>query len=157
MARIVRILFATDFSKASRKAFTTAMTLAKANRGTLTILHVIAPFKPIMPQGYSGTQTWEEIDLQGRQWAKRGLARLAEKAKQAGVRATGLLVQGDPAARQIVRIARSKKADLVVVGTHGRTGFTKVFLGSVAGRVVATAPCPVAQSGEAGDQQPTKI
>lgn len=141
MRRIGRILLATDFSKASGKAFTTAMTLAKANRSRLTILHVITPFTPIMPEQYIGTRTWEEIDLLGRQWAKRGLARLAKKAKKAGVRATELLVQGNPA-RQIVRVARSKKADLVIVGTQGRTGFTKV-LGSVAGRVVATAPCPV--------------
>ncbi len=142
MTRIRRILFASDFSKASGKAFATAVALAKANRGTLTMLHVVAPFTPIMPEQYIGTQTWEQIDLQGRQWAKRELARLAETAKKAGVRATELLVDGDPA-RQSVRTARSKKADLVVVGTHGRTGLTKLFLGSVAARVVATALCPV--------------
>jgi nucleotide-binding universal stress UspA family protein len=135
-------LFASDFSKAAGKAFTTAIALAKANGSSLTILHVIRPFTPIMPEQYIGTQTWEEIDLQGRQWAKKELARLAAKAKKAGVRATGLLVDGDPA-RQIVRTARSKKADLVVVGTHGRTGLTQFFLGSVAARVVATALGPV--------------
>lgn len=142
MTRIRRILFASDFSKASGKAFATAVALAKPNRGALTILHVVAPFTPIMPEQYIGTQTWEQIDLQGRQSAKRELAKLAETAKKSGVRATELLVDGDPA-RQIVRTARSKKADLVVVGTHGRTGLTKFFLGSVAARVVATALCPV--------------
>jgi nucleotide-binding universal stress UspA family protein len=44
---------------------------------------------------------------------------------------------------QITRAARSKRADLVVIGTHGRTGLAKFFLGSVAGRVVSTASCPV--------------
>ena len=44
---------------------------------------------------------------------------------------------------QIARAAKSKKADLIVIGTHGRTGLAKFFLGSVASRVVAAAPCPV--------------
>jgi len=142
MTRIRRILFATDFSKASTKAFETAVSLAKSNRATLTILHVMAPFTPIMPEQYIGTQTWEEIDLQGHEWTKRELAKLTTKATKAGIRTAELVAEGEPA-KQIVRAARSKKADLVVVGTHGRTGFTKFFLGSVAARVVATAQCPV--------------
>jgi nucleotide-binding universal stress UspA family protein len=142
MIRIRRILFATDFSKASTKAFETAMSLAKSNRATLTILHVMAPFTPIMPEQYIGTQTWEEIDLQGHEWTKRELAKLTTNATKAGIRTAELVAEGEPA-KQIVRTARSKKADLVVVGTHGRTGFTKFFLGSVAARVVATAQCPV--------------
>jgi len=44
---------------------------------------------------------------------------------------------------QIVRAARSKKADVIVLGTHGRTGLARLFLGSVASRVVTAAPCPV--------------
>jgi nucleotide-binding universal stress UspA family protein len=142
VTRIRRILFATDFSKASANAFDTAVSLAKTNRGTLTILHVIAPFTPMMPGQYIGTQTWHQIDLERREWTKRELAKATTKAKKAGISATQLVAEGDPA-RQIVRAARSRNADLVVVGTHGRTGFTKFFLGSVAARVVATAHCPV--------------
>ena len=142
MRRIRRIVFATDFSKASGHAFQTAVSLARANRGTLTILHVMAPFTPIMPEQYIGTQTWEEIDLEGREWTKREITKLTTKAKKAGIRATGLVAEGEPA-RQIVRTARSRRADLLVLGTHGRTGFIRLFLGSVAMRVVATAGCPV--------------
>jgi nucleotide-binding universal stress UspA family protein len=58
------------------------------------------------------------------------------------VRATTLVLEG-VAHEQIVRAARSKKADLIVIGTHGRTGLAKLFLGSVASRVVAAAHCPV--------------
>lgn len=137
-----RILFATDFSRASANALATAVQFAKANRANLTILHVIPPYTPLMPEQYIGTQTWEQIDRQGHEWAKRELAKLASKVKKAGVRSVQLVVDGDPA-RQIVRAARSRKADLVVVGTHGRTGFSKWFLGSVAARVVAMAHCPV--------------
>jgi len=67
---------------------------------------------------------------------------LTQKTRKAGVRAAGLTMEGDPA-RQIVRAARSKRADLVVLGTHGRTGLARFIVGSLAARVVATAPCPV--------------
>ena len=143
MSRMRRILFASDFSKASGKAFTTAMTMAKANQATLTILHVIVPFVPIVPEQYINTVTWEQIDRQARRWSQRQLVKLVDRAKKAGIRAVGLLLEGDPA-QQIVRAARSKRADLLVVGTHGRTGLTKLFVGSVAARVAATASCPVA-------------
>jgi nucleotide-binding universal stress UspA family protein len=53
-----------------------------------------------------------------------------------------VLVNGSPS-EQIARLARSKRADLIVIGTHGRTGLAKFFLGSVANRVVSTATCPV--------------
>jgi nucleotide-binding universal stress UspA family protein len=141
MIRIRRILMATDLSKASKKAIDTAVALAKTQRATLTLFHVIAPFTPVMPEQYIGP-TWDQIDVQTREWTKRELAKLAEHAKRVGVRSLTLVAEGEPA-RQIVRAARSQKADLVIVGTHGRTGFTKFFLGSVASRVVATAPCAV--------------
>ena len=143
MSRMRRIFFASDFSKASGKAFTTAVTMAKANQAPLTILHVIVPFVPIVPEQYINTVTWEQIDRQARRWSQRQLVKLVERAKKAGIRAVGLLLEGDPA-QQIVRAARSKRADLLVVGTHGRTGLSKLFVGSVAARVVATASCPVA-------------
>jgi nucleotide-binding universal stress UspA family protein len=142
MSRMRRILFASDFSRASGKAFKTAVTMAKANGATLTILHVIVPFMPILPEQYINPDTWREIDIRARQWSQRKLGTLTKSAKKAGVRVVGLLLEGDPA-QQITRAARSKRADLLVVGTHGRTGLTKFFVGSVAGRVVATASCPV--------------
>ncbi len=142
MAGFRRILFASDFSKASGKAFTTAVALAKAHRATLTVLHVIVPYTPIVPEGYVDSQMWDRIDERAREWSLRHLRRLTDKARATGVKAVGLLLEGD-AAQQIVRAVRSKGADLLVVGTHGRTGLTKFFVGSVASRLVATAPCPV--------------
>jgi nucleotide-binding universal stress UspA family protein len=58
------------------------------------------------------------------------------------VRARGVLLEG-VAHEAIVREARKRRADLIVIGTHGRTGVARFFLGSVAARVTATAPCPV--------------
>ena len=137
-----RILFASDFSQASGRAFSTAVAMAKRNRAKLTILHVIVPFMPIVPEQYINTDTWERIDREARRWSRMRLGKLIERARKGGVRAEGLLLEGDPA-QQILRAVRSRRADLLVVGTHGRTGFTKFFVGSVAARLVAAASCPV--------------
>ena len=137
-----RIVFASDFSKASGKAFTTAVRTAKSSGATLAIVHVLAPFMPIAPDQYIGPDTWEEIDEQSRQWATRHLNALVAKAKAAGVRAKVYLVEGQPA-REITRFAKKLHADLVVIGTHGRTGFAKLLLGSIASQIVATSKTPV--------------
>jgi nucleotide-binding universal stress UspA family protein len=81
-------------------------------------------------------------DAQARTSAQRQLERLVRRARRAGVRATILLTNG-PVADRIISIARRTKADVIVMGTHGRTGLARVFVGSVAGRVVATASRPV--------------
>jgi nucleotide-binding universal stress UspA family protein len=137
-----RILFASDFSKASRKAFATAVRTAKRARASLSIVHVLAPFLPVGPDQYVGPETWQEIDEQARKWAGRHLTALAAKATAGGVRATTTLLEGTPA-REITRLAKKKHADLLIIGTHGRTGLARLFLGSVANQIVATAPCPV--------------
>lgn len=142
MARIRRIICASDFSSASRKAFATAVMLAKANRAAVTMVHVVTPIVRLAPDQYVASTTWEEIEIGTRAWAQEQIDRLAAKAKRAGIRATALLLEGD-APEEIVRAARLKRSDLLVLGTHGRTGLSKFFLGSVAERVVATAPCPV--------------
>ena len=136
------ILFASDFSKASRRAFTTAVKTARGNGATLTIVHVIAPFTPIGPDQYIGPDTWEELDEQAKKWATRHLKTLTDRAKSAGVRTKSLLAEGQ-AAREVTRAARKVHADLVVIGTHGRTGFAKLLLGSIASQIVATSRVPV--------------
>src|SRR5436190_1624958 len=137
-----RILFATDFSKASHKAFTTAVKTAKRGHATLSIVHALAPYLPITADQYIQPDMWELIDKDSRRWATRHLNALAAKAKMAGVRAQTFLVDGIPA-KEIQRFAKKQHADLLVIGTHGRTGFAKLFLGSVASQIVATSTCPV--------------
>jgi nucleotide-binding universal stress UspA family protein len=137
-----RILCASDFSSASRPAFRRALDLARANRATLTIVHVFSPVIPTMGDGFALTQVYDKILADAQADAQRRLDRLVARAKQAGARAKGLLLEGIPHDR-IVRAARSTRADLVVLGTHGRTGLGRLFLGSVAARVVTLAPCPV--------------
>lgn len=142
MARTRRILFASDLSKASAKAFATAIALAKAYHADMTVLHVLVPFAPLVPEQYIGGTTIDQINADARRWGEEQLAKLTAKAKKSGVRTVGLALTGDPA-EQIVRAARSKRADLIVLGTHGRTGLSRFFVGSVAQRVIAFAPGPV--------------
>jgi nucleotide-binding universal stress UspA family protein len=142
MAAIRRILHATDFSPASRPAFMRAVELARTNRAELIAVHVMSPPILYAPDGYAAPQVYERLlaDLQAD--AQKQLGRLVASARSRGVRARGLLLEGVPHDR-ITRAARSTRANLVVIGTHGRTGLARLFLGSVASRVIATAPCPV--------------
>jgi nucleotide-binding universal stress UspA family protein len=141
MKRIRRVLHASDFSSASRRAFDTALMIAKSVNAKLAIVHVLAPVVTV-PDQYIDAATLDQLDKQARQWSTRHLDRLAARATKAGVPASVVLRDGDPA-DQIVRVCRATKSDLIIVGTHGRRGLQKFFLGSVAERVVSTAACPV--------------
>lgn len=142
MTRFRIIVHPTDFSPASRPAFRRAVALARADRARLVIVHVLVPQIPLVGEGYVPPSTYEAIETAARRGAERGLSRLAAQAVKAKVRVRSLLLHGLPH-EAIPRAARSLRADLLVLGTHGRTGFGRLFLGSVAERVVALAPCPV--------------
>jgi nucleotide-binding universal stress UspA family protein len=142
MKRIRRVLYATDFSAASRRAFTTAVTIAKSAGARLTIVNVLLPVVPAVPQQYIDAVVLDQLEKRTQQWSTRELKKLADRARVAGIKATPALRSGDPVG-QIIRTARTEGTDLIVVGTHGRRGLPKFFLGSVAERVVAMAPCPV--------------
>lgn len=129
MSRIRRIVFASDFSPASRPAFAAAQDLAKA-----LIIDVSGVYPP-----YVGLAVLEKAS---RLRAKSQLEGLATAARKRRLRAQTVLVKGYPA-DQILRLARSRKADLIVVGTHGRTGFSRFVMGSVATRVASGSRCPV--------------
>jgi nucleotide-binding universal stress UspA family protein len=136
------ILHATDFSPASRAAFAKAIELARRDRAPLLIAHVMTPPLPMLGDGYVSPTTWDEIERSYRKASQKKLDAAVARAKAAGVRARGMLLQGLPH-EQIVRAARAQRARLLVVGTHGRSGVARFFVGSVAGRVVASAPCHV--------------
>jgi nucleotide-binding universal stress UspA family protein len=142
MKPIRHVLFATDFSHASRRAFDAAITLAKSNKARLTILHVHVPVVPLVPEQYIDAPRWLSLDVSERKWTGRRLAAIGAKASRAGIRTATRMVNGEPS-RNIVRASRTLRPDLLVLGTHGRTGFSRFLLGSVAERVAATARCPV--------------
>ena len=137
-----RILHAADFSPASRKALTTAVALARGTGASLLLVHVL-PAWPFRSDPGLAVRTYDEIARALRVRARKRLDALLAIAKARGVAASGTVVEFGAPAAQIARLARARHADLIVMGTRGRTGLTRALLGSVAARVVATAPCPV--------------
>jgi universal stress protein A len=139
---VKRVLVATDFSPASSAAVTYAFDLAVRLGASVHLLHVI--------EEWALTVTYLkalDIELPGLRErviddAHATLRALATSLAPGGAPTTTEVREGRPA-DVIVDVARSAEADLVVVGTHGRTGVAHAVLGSVAERVVRTAPCPV--------------
>jgi nucleotide-binding universal stress UspA family protein len=137
-----RVLHPTDFSKVSNAAFARSLTEARARRAELVLVHVLTPVIVGAGETYVTPSVYDQIDTSARAWARKQLDRLVARARTAKVRARGLLLEGVPH-EQIVRAAKRQRADMMVLGTHGRTGIARFFLGSVAARVTAMAPCPV--------------
>ena len=140
--KLRRVLHPSDFSRSSAAAFARALELAKASRAELVVAHVMGLPVPMAGDGYIPPKIWEQMEASSRAYAQKQIDGLVAKAKKAGVRVKTMLLTGVPHER-IVQAARSQRADLVVMGTHGRTGLKRLFLGSVAERVVASAGCPV--------------
>jgi nucleotide-binding universal stress UspA family protein len=143
MDSIQRITYATDFSPSSLAAFSHALQLARVTGAELTLLHVLPALTPFVDLGYVPQQTWSEFDATMRAKASQEMNGLVRRAADAGVRATPSILGPGLPADEIVLAAQAAKTDVLVLGTHGRTGVARLLLGSVAARVVATASCPV--------------
>jgi nucleotide-binding universal stress UspA family protein len=138
-----RILVATDFSPASRPAFRVALDLARQGDGRLAIVHVLPSVAPLGVEVYVTARMYEEMERSLRRWTQKRLDALVAQAKRARVNARPLLLSGAAAHVAISRAAAQERSDVIVIGTHGRTGLERVLVGSVAARVIGTAPCPV--------------
>ena len=143
MKGIRRILYATDFSKASGRAREKAVELAKDYDAELWVVHVITPTTAYLSeQEFGGAELYMKLEESAKRQAETSMKRLMATLEKAKIKAKSLLLRGSPH-DQIVKAAKSKKADMIVIGIHGRTGLSKLFMGSVAGRVVSTATGPV--------------
>lgn len=129
------ILFPTDFSTASDAALPHAEVLARQADARLLIVHVEEP-----PLAYGGGELYYGLPEPDSDRIRKMLddVRPADPALPFDHR----LTMGDPAS-EIVRIAADESAEMIVLGTHGRTGMTRLLMGSVAEAVVRRAPCPV--------------
>jgi universal stress protein A len=130
-----KILFPTDFSHASDAGLPQAASLARDMGATLVILHVEEP-----PLAYGGGELYYGIPEPNTEALNQMLAKV--KPADPNVPYVHRMVTGDPAT-EIVRVAQEEGVDLIVLGTHGRTGLTRLLMGSVAENVVRRAPCPV--------------
>ncbi len=141
--RIRRILHATDFSKASTRALEESVNLAKQNNAELLVVNVVEPVgQYAVGEDYGGAELYMKIEAAAKQDAERSMQKLMRKLQQARVKAKSLLLKGS-SYDQIIKAAKNRKADMIVIGTHGRTGISKLFMGSVAGKVISLARCPV--------------
>ena len=137
-----RILHPSDFTSFSRAALRKAIEMAKSNRAELLLVHVVSPIVPIPGDAYISPRMYDELAGSARAAAQKQLDKLAAQVKKARVKSRSFVLEGAPA-EEIVRFAKGRRVDLIVMGTHGRAGLAKLFVGSVADRVVASASCPV--------------
>jgi nucleotide-binding universal stress UspA family protein len=136
---IQNILVAVDFSDYSEAALKYATFLAETFGATLTLVHSVEPY--IYPEDLSAGYTIEELDARWIKKQKDKLETVRQTIKE-GIPTTVVVTMG-AAWNRIVGAAKSWNADLIVIGTHGRTGLKHALMGSTAERVVRHATCPV--------------
>src|SRR5690606_3823919 len=137
-ALIKRVLFATDFSACADRALGYALALANVWKSELTVMTVLELYPGMDPDYTVNKMYLNHL----RDEANRQLASLESWVKAAGHSITTRIEVGIPS-QCVQAVADEIGADLLVVGTHGRTGLDHVLVGSTAERVVRVAPCPV--------------
>ena len=138
------ILFPTDFSTASDAALPHAEALAKQSGARLVVVHVEEP-----PLAYGGGELYYGLPEPNSERIRAMLE--AIRPADAAVPCEHRLTMGDPAG-EVVRLATDEGAEMIVMGTHGRTGLTRLLMGSVAEAIVRRAPCPVLVYREAAER-----
>jgi nucleotide-binding universal stress UspA family protein len=135
-----RIVVPTDFSACAEAAWDTALRAARGFGAEVVLVHVVVD-TPRFAEGTGGADlraTLESAQL----WAEREAGQRVTAAQAGGVAARSVVCTGVPQ-RQILDVASAERADLIVIGTHGRGGLERALLGSVADQVIRLAPCPV--------------
>jgi nucleotide-binding universal stress UspA family protein len=130
---IRRIAHPTNFSTESENGLSWAIQLAQEYQAELLLLHVVPPPTPIFA-----------LESPMKSEAEVALSAFLKKLQTAAIKTRGFLLTGENSIdAQIVRLARLEHVDLIIMGTRGRTGLSRLFVGSLASRVIIRAPCPV--------------
>jgi nucleotide-binding universal stress UspA family protein len=142
MIKMKKILFPTDFSEAALEASKYALSFARDFKSHLYVLHVVN--EKIFTEGLNLPRVVSIDDLE-KELMEEGRKRLktlypAEEVKD--LEWEGVIRKGKPFL-EIIRFAKENDIDLIVIGTHGRSGFEHIIFGSTAEKVVRKAPCPV--------------
>ena len=139
-----RILMATDGSTASEHAARIAVDLARAHGAALTALYVVDPY-PFLGMGEVNPMGFDAYMNAAREQAAGAHTRILEVCSAGGaeVPVEMRVVEDVPVVEGVLRIAHDQQSDLIVIGSHGRTGIARLMLGSVAAKVVAQSPVPV--------------
>lgn len=136
-----RIVVPTDFSDCAEEAWALAKRVAGPLSSEVVLAHIL-----VQPIVYGDPALAADSTLQlfeqGRKWVEDELEKWASAARAEGATVRTIVRMGS-ANEEIVNLATDEHADLIIMGTHGRTGLNRLLLGSVADRVIRLAPCPV--------------
>jgi nucleotide-binding universal stress UspA family protein len=136
MPGLEKLLIATDGSKSAEPAIQEAIQIAKVCSGRLYVLSVVEvnpEYEAFAPKLVEKTETDTRAHLDS----------VKDRAEKAGVACETIVHQGETPYRFIVEEAARLKADMIVIGSHGRTGLKRLMMGSVTARVIGHAPCKV--------------
>lgn len=150
MIELKKILLPTDFSDNSNQALDYASALAQKFDAEIHLLHVLQDLIALIPEpgvALIPGDFHEEL----KQSAEQSLKQVLGSDSASGLSVVRATRDGTPFV-EIIRYAKENDVDLIVMGTHGRSGLSHVLLGSVAERVVRKAPCPVLTVRQAGHQ-----
>ena len=136
-----RIVVPTDFSACSEDAWALARRIAGAVGSEIVLVHVFVEPPSYAEPSLPVNSAWQVIESAGK-WVEETLEKWADAAREKGISVRTLVRTGSPY-QEIVDLATDERADLVAMGTHGRSGVSRLLLGSVADRVIRLAPCPV--------------
>lgn len=137
------ILLPTDFSGCANYAVAYAAAIARAAKARIICIYVLEPMVPAV--GYTGMADplpIADISEQLEDSAERELPQVVHCEELQGLEVEEVITHGDAAA-EIVRVAAEREVDLIVISSHGRTGFGRMIFGSTAEAVVRHARCPV--------------
>jgi len=135
-----KILAPVDFSEASKNGFSYAVRCAEQFGAELTLLYVLEPMPSATFAAIPGATAYSEIDFSS---AEKNLRALVASARNGDTRNPSWKVRAGIPAHEIVELAKEADVDLIVIATHGYTGWKHFCIGSTAERVVRAAPCPV--------------
>jgi nucleotide-binding universal stress UspA family protein len=136
------ILHPTDFSECASQAETLAVRLARDLGGELVLTQVLVE-APLYGEGFANVREAQKVYDAQRRWSEETLeGRAGQIRKEHGIKVRWTLSVGLPY-DEIVRAAAHEHAEMIVMGTHGRSGLNRLLLGSVAERVIRLASCPV--------------
>lgn len=143
-----KLLCPTDFSDCSLHGLHLAYSLAHQHAAKLIIVHVVDVLYG--KQTYGGVQ----VEVRPDDFPQQQLQRLQRfHPHYPDVEVEHVLVEGQPA-QEVLRLAKEQNCDLIVIGTHGRTGLERFILGSVAETILREAPCPVLTVNESAARTP---
>jgi nucleotide-binding universal stress UspA family protein len=149
MIKMRKILHPTDFSEFSSHAMRYAASFAQEYAATLYVLHIVeevhTPLYFDVPQFYlqsPDSRSWTQLMAEMEDKSRRSLEDILPQEFKSTIQTVYLIRRGDPF-HEIMQCASDIQADIIVCGTHGRTGLQHALFGSVAEKLVRKAPCPV--------------